>query len=95
MPVELKDVRAVAELARLSLTAEEETRLVSQLNEILGFMETLNELDTRGVEPTSHPVPMENVTRKDQIEPFAARGDLMAAAPEVAGDYYRVPRIMD
>ena len=59
------DIKYVAHLARLALTPDEEKKLGSQLDGILGYIEKLKELDVTGVEPTAHAVPMVNVTRAD------------------------------
>lgn len=88
-------MRAVARLAKLALSAAEEERLVDELNNILGYMEKLNELDTGDVTPTSHPVPMKHTFRKDEVDPFPRRQDLLAGAPQVEGEHYKVPRIID
>ncbi len=95
MAVSISDVRAVAALARLALAPAEEERLVGELNQILRYMDKLNELDTAGVAPTSHPVPMRQLLREDVVEPFQARESLLAVAPHRDGEHYRVPRIID
>ena len=64
-------------------------------NAILGYVSKLNELDTEGVRPTSHPVPVRQRLRDDEVEPFPARDLIMAAAPQREGEYYRVPRVID
>ena len=95
MPVGVGEVRAVAALARLALSPAEEERLVADFNAILGYVSKLNELDTEGVRPTSHPVPVRQRLRDDEVEPFPARDLIMAAAPQREGEYYRVPRVID
>ena len=67
MSISKEQVQHVAQLARLSLTQEEVERFTVQLNDILRFAEKLNELDTEGVEPTSHVLPMANVLREDEV----------------------------
>lgn len=62
-----KDVLHVAKLARLSLTDDEAAQFTEQLGRVLGYMEQLNEVDTQGVEPMSHPIPVVNVMRDDEI----------------------------
>ena len=69
MPSVHIDVKDVAHLARLALTAEETVKLGAQLGQILGYVEKLNELDVSQVEPTAHPVPLDNVTSPDQERP--------------------------
>ena len=95
MAVTVDDVRRVAGLARLQFSSEEEEKLVVELNRILQYMEKLNELDTDGVEPTSHVVPMVNAFRSDVVEVFPHIAELLEQAPETKEHYYKVPRILD
>lgn len=95
MAVTLEDVRAVARLARLRFAAEEEERLTGELNRILEYMEKLNELDTEGVEPTSHVVPITNAFRADEVESFTGIEALLEAAPEKKEGYFKVPKIIE
>ena len=95
MAVEVSDVKAVAELARLAFSPAEEERMTGELNRILEYMEKLNELDTEGVEPTSHPVPTSRAFRADEAELFPARESLLKSAPQLEDGYFRVPRIID
>ena len=67
------DVKYVAHLARLSLSAEEERKMGAQLGNILGYIKKLKEVDVTGVEPTAHPFPLVNVTRADKIRPSLAQ----------------------
>ena len=62
------DVERVASLARLSLSDEEAERLAAELDSFLGYIETLRELDTSGIEPTSHPIPLPTPVREDLAE---------------------------
>lgn len=93
--IERKDVEHVARLARLALTDDELERMREQLNGILAYIEKLNELDTEGVEPTSHAVPMLNVMREDEPAPCLPRDEALANAPDRAGELFRVPRIIE
>ena len=91
----MDDVRRVAHLARLEFSSDEEEKLVLELNRILQYMEKLNELDTDGVEPTSHVMPVVNAFRSDVAEEFPHIGELLEQAPEMKERYYKVPRILD
>ena len=95
MAVEVSGVQAVAELARLAFDPAEEERLTGELNRILEYMEKLDELDTEGVEPTSHPVPTSRGFRDDRAEPFPGREALLKSAPQLEDGYFRVPRIIE
>ena len=93
--IDRKDVEHVARLARLALTDDEIERMREQLNGILSYIEKLNELDTDGVEPTSHAVPMLNVMREDEPGPCLSRDEALANAPDRSGEFFRVPRIIE
>jgi len=88
------DVEHVARLARLALTAEETERLTGELGVILDHAAMVSALDTAGVPPTSHPLPLVNVLRDDIPRPGLERGEVLAAAPAVEGGRIRVPRIL-
>jgi aspartyl-tRNA(Asn)/glutamyl-tRNA(Gln) amidotransferase subunit C len=93
--IERKDVEHVARLARLALTDAEIEKMREQLNGILAYIEKLNALQTDGVEPTSHAVPMVNVMRDDEPAPCLPRDEALANAPDRAGEFFRVPRIIE
>ena len=93
--IQRKDVEHVARLARLALTDAEIERMREQLNGILAYIEKLNALQTEGVEPTSHAVPMVNVMRDDAPGPCLPRDEALANAPDRAGEFFRVPRIIE
>ncbi len=90
-----EDVEHVARLARLSLSDAERERMREQLSGILAYIDTLRELDTEGVEPTSHAVPLVNVMRDDEVRPGLPSEEMLANAPDPAGDLFRVPRIIE
>ena len=90
-----EEVQHVARLARLHLTDEEAERMREQLDAILAYIDKLRSVDTAGVEPTSHAVPLTNVMREDEPRPSFPLADMLANAPEAAGDFFRVPRIIE
>ena len=89
------DVKYVAHLARLELTADEEKKLSAQLNRILGYIEKLKELDVTNVEPTAHALPMVNVTRPDEIRLSLSNADALRNAPITSGGLFIVPKIVE
>jgi aspartyl-tRNA(Asn)/glutamyl-tRNA(Gln) amidotransferase subunit C len=89
------EVEQVARLARLELSEDEKAQMTAQLDAILGYMETLNALDTSGVEPTTTVIPMVSVMRDDVARPSLDREDALANAPDREGAYFRVPRIIE
>ena len=92
--IDREQVKKVAQLARLDITAAEEEQFTTQLNSILDYFEQLSELDTENVEPTTRAIEVSNITRADKLEPFPDKADLLKSAPERDGDYFRVPKIM-
>lgn len=93
--IERKDVDHVARLARLALTDAELEKMREQLNGILAYIEKLNALDTASVEPTSHAVPVVNVMRDDEPGECLPRDEALRNAPDRAGEFFRVPRIIE
>jgi aspartyl-tRNA(Asn)/glutamyl-tRNA(Gln) amidotransferase subunit C len=89
------DVEHVARLARLSLDDAELERMREQLSSILQYIDKLRALDTDAVEPTAHAVLLVNVMREDEVEPCFPREEMLANAPDRAGDFFRVPRIIE
>jgi aspartyl-tRNA(Asn)/glutamyl-tRNA(Gln) amidotransferase subunit C len=94
MPVQI-DVKYVAHLARLSLTPEEEQKLGAQLNNILGYVEKLKEVDVSGVEPTAHAFPLVNVIRPDEVQPSMSQEDALRNAPAQANGLFIAPKIVE
>lgn len=85
----------MAQLARLRLSTEEIERFTAQLGAILEHAAQVRSLDTEGVPPTAHPISITNVLRSDEPRPCLDRDEVLAAAPAVQDDRFRVPRIMD
>ncbi len=90
-----EEVQHVARLARLHLTDEEAERMREQLDAILAYIDKLRELDVEGVEPTAHAVPLINVMRDDVLVPCLLQEQALANAPDRAGEFFRVPRIIE
>jgi len=93
--IDRKDVEHVARLGRLALTEAELERMRVELAAILQYIEKLKAVDVAGVEPTSHAVPLVNVMREDEVEPSLDREAMMSNAPDRAGEFFRVPRIIE
>ncbi|MCB4791636.1 MAG: Asp-tRNA(Asn)/Glu-tRNA(Gln) amidotransferase subunit GatC [Elusimicrobia bacterium] len=97
MKITIKEVEHVAKLARLELSPEEKEKYAGQLEKILEYVDLLNKLDTKDIEPTSHALELENVFREDKLEPCSteARDRLLANAPEREGDYFKVKKVIE
>ena len=85
------DVAHVADLARLALSDDELDRFTEQLAAVLDHAADVEALDVADVPPTSHPVPLENVLRDDVVTPTLDRAEVLAQAPAVEDDRFRVP----
>lgn len=88
------DVAHVARLARLDLTEEELARFTEQLGDVLDHAAGVAALDTAGVPPTAHPLPLVNVLRPDEVRPGLDREEVLAMAPAAEDHRFRVPRIL-
>lgn len=95
MKITQNDVEQVARLARLTLAPEELERMTSQMDAILGYVDKLNELDTEGVEATSHAVPMTNAFRADENHPSIGIERALQNAPQAADDCFTVPKVIE
>ncbi|YAL84193.1 Asp-tRNA(Asn)/Glu-tRNA(Gln) amidotransferase subunit GatC [Dermacoccaceae bacterium W4C1] len=89
------DVAHVAELARISLSEQELDHLAGQLEGIVGFVAGVNEIAADDVPPMSHPLPLSNVTRSDEVRPSLTAEQALAAAPQAQEQRFEVPRILD
>ena len=88
------DVEHVAQLARLALDEDEIVSLTQELGAIVDYAAQVSALDTSDVPPTAHPFPVVNVFRPDEVRPGVPRDEVLAAAPEVQDNRFRVPRIL-
>ncbi len=95
MSADQVDVKYVAHLARLALTAEEEQKIGAQLANVLGYIEKLKEVDVSNVEPTAHAFPLVNVTRPDEVRPSLPHEQALANAPAQSKGLFIVPKIVE
>jgi aspartyl-tRNA(Asn)/glutamyl-tRNA(Gln) amidotransferase subunit C len=94
MSVTAKEVEYVAKLAKLQFTFEEMEKFTSQLNQILAYMEKLNELDTTNVEPLAQITELQNVLREDIVRPSLPVEDVLANAPVENEKFFKVPKVI-
>lgn len=95
MSVTDKEVRHVAKLARLALGEEEIARMVPELNNILGWVEQLAEVDTEGVEPLTAVIANELRLRDDVVNDGDVRDDILANAPDAQHGFFAVPKVIE
>jgi aspartyl-tRNA(Asn)/glutamyl-tRNA(Gln) amidotransferase subunit C len=88
------DVAHVADLARLALSDEELDRFTGQLAAVLDHARDVEALDTAGVPPTAHPLPLRNVLRDDEVRPSLDREEVLAAAPAPEDHRFAVPPVL-
>ncbi len=89
------NIKYIAHLARLRLTAEEEQKFGAQLGQVLAYIEKLKQVDVAGIEPTAHAVPLMNVTRPDTNRPGLSHEDALRNAPAKANGLFIVPKILE
>jgi len=89
------DVAHIARLARLGLLEEEAKLYEEQLSSILEYAKNLQKIDTEGIPPTSHAIPMNNVLREDRTVPCGEVEDILSNAPEKEGNMFKVPKILE
>ncbi len=95
MRITREQVQHVATLARLSLSEDEVATFTGQMGDILAYVEKLNELNTDGIVPTSHAVPMENAFRDDVVRPSIGVENALANAPDRVEGFFRVPKVIE
>ena len=95
MAITLDEAKWIAHLARLDVGAEELSTFVQQLSAILDYMQQLQQVNTDGIEPLAHPLPVQNVFREDQPAPSLPVDEALANAPRRLGDFYGVPAVFD
>lgn len=95
MKITRKDVENVALLSRLELGESDIVKFTGQLNAILDYVRLLDKVNTEGVQPTAHVLPLKNVMRADEVKPSLPREDALANAPEQEDGYFKVPKVME
>ena len=89
------EVAHVAHLARLEFDETEMEKFTAQLNDILRYMDNLNEVDTSGVAPMTHAIAQKNAFREDTVGSSLPSEDSLANAPEARGGCFQVPKVID
>lgn len=95
MSLEKKDVTKIASLARIRVTEAHVERYGKQLNDIIGFVEQLSEVDTDSIEPLPSPVDIDLKLRKDEITAGDCQKKVLANAPETLEGFFVVPKVVE
>jgi aspartyl-tRNA(Asn)/glutamyl-tRNA(Gln) amidotransferase subunit C len=93
--IDSNQVRKVAKLSRLDLNDTEIEEFTNQLGAILKYVEKMNELDTKNIEPLAHCLPVSNVFREDCVKESLGTEKVLANAPQKDEMFFRVPKILD
>lgn len=93
--IDLKTVQYVAALARVRLTQEESETFAAQLSKILAYFELLQKIDTKGIEPTSHVIPLQNVFKEDTPQRSLVQEEVLSMAPKRQGPFVKVQRVIE
>lgn len=95
MRIDHKTVDEIAHLARLEFEAAAKDKIVADMNRMLSFVEKLNELDTKGVEPLIYMTDESNVLREDVVEDTISQKEALLNAPKKDSDYFKVAKVID
>ena len=95
MSVTPDQVRHIANLARIAMSEEELERLVPELNNILGWVEQLGEVDTEGVEPLATVIEQKLRLRDDVVTDGDCRDEILANAPDAEHGFFAVPKVIE
>jgi len=95
MKITKDEILHVADLARLDLDAEAIETFAGQIGKVLQYVDTLNEIDTEGIRPTSHAIFLTNAFREDEPRPHLDRDQALANAPEKEEGNFVVPKIIE
>ena len=94
MKITIDEVKYVSGLARLELQAEEAEAMTSQLDQILSYVDKLNELDTSQVEPTTHAISITNAFREDSLRESLSQEEALSNGPRQNGESFVVPKVI-
>jgi aspartyl-tRNA(Asn)/glutamyl-tRNA(Gln) amidotransferase subunit C len=95
MKITKKDVEYIAHLGRLEIDPNEIELYTMQVDRILEYVDKLNSLDTKDIEPTSHPMPVVCVLREDKVKKSFSQAESIQNAPEKKGGFFKVPPIIE
>lgn len=95
MKLSREEVLHIARLARLGLTEADLERLSEQLSNILENFQILEQVDTTNVPPTAQSIPLQNVTRPDEVAASLDQNEVLANAPKQEGEFFRVKAVLE
>lgn len=95
MSIDLQTVKKIASLSRISVTDAEAQAMVPELNNILGWVEQLGEVDVTGVQPMTAVIPNQQRLRDDVVTDGNVRDKVLANAPQAEHGFFAVPKVIE
>jgi len=95
MKIDNETVDKIAHLARLEFENESKQQIINDMNNMLGFIDKLNELDTNNVEPLVYISEERNILREDEATQTISQNDALKNAPKKDSDYFKVPKVIE
>jgi aspartyl-tRNA(Asn)/glutamyl-tRNA(Gln) amidotransferase subunit C len=95
MSVTIPEVEKIAQLAKLKFSEEEKVKLQKDMNQVLGYIEQLNELDLTDVEPLENINETENVMREDEVKPWLTTEEALKNSPAKTQKFFKVPKVIE
>jgi aspartyl-tRNA(Asn)/glutamyl-tRNA(Gln) amidotransferase subunit C len=95
LKISINDVEQAARAIELEITEQEKEQFTAELNNLLVYVSSISEPDTRGVPSTTHPGGLTNAFREDEVSASLGTQGALANAPDKRGDFFRVPKIID
>lgn len=94
MKLSQEDIKRIALLGRLEIEDDQLGKVDKILNDILSYMDMIEQVDVEGVEPTAHAVAMQNVMRDDVLQESLSNEQALSNAPEKENGYFKVPKVI-
>ena len=95
MKINKKVLKKLASLSKINFSSEEEGKMLEDFNKMVQFINTLDEVDTTGVEPLTHIHENSNILREDKVDNMLSKADMLNNAPKSNSDYIKVPKVLD
>ena len=95
MKINKKVLKKLASLSKINFSYEEEGKMLEDFNKMVQFINTLDEVDTTGVEPLTHIHENSNILREDKVDNMLSKADMLNNAPKSNSDYIKVPKVLD
>jgi aspartyl-tRNA(Asn)/glutamyl-tRNA(Gln) amidotransferase subunit C len=95
MKINKQVLKKLASLSKINFSSKEEDDMLEDFNKLFQFINTLDEVDTSGVEPLTHVHENSNILREDKVDNMLSKADMLNNAPKSNSDYIKVPKVLD